>query len=104
MKVYNSGPLWRLVPPYGDSWGSFRFRLDQPLLTNIWLGHLWFLQFLFLISLLMLPLLLYLRSESGQRVIKRVARWSDRPGWPIPTPDPPGSRADRSERFLSGVP
>jgi hypothetical protein len=75
-----SGSLWRLIPPYGDSQGSLRFRLDLPMLTNIWPAHLWFLQFLFLISLLLLPLLLYLRSESGQRVIERVAGWSDRRG------------------------
>jgi len=39
---------------------------------------LWFLQFLFLISLLALPLLIYLKSEPGQRLIARVAGWCDR--------------------------
>ena len=43
-------------------------------------GHLWFLQYLFLISLVTLPLLLYLRSERGIRQIIRVAGWSDRRG------------------------
>lgn len=43
-------------------------------------GHLWFLQYLFLISLVILPLLLYLRSEQGQRWIDRMAGWSDRRG------------------------
>ena len=75
-----SGSLWRLVPSFWDSGNGFRFRLNWPLLTNIWPAHLWFLQFLFLISLLLLPLLLYLRSESGQRVIERLAGWCDRRG------------------------
>ena len=43
-------------------------------------GHLWFLQYLFLISLLTLPLLLYLRSGSGQRWVTRLAGWCDRRG------------------------
>ena len=43
-------------------------------------GHLWFLQYLFLISLVTLPLLLYLKSEGGQRWIDRLAGWCDRRG------------------------
>jgi len=38
---------------------------------------LWFLQYLFLISLMSLPLLLYLRSGQGQRWVTRLARWCD---------------------------
>jgi hypothetical protein len=41
---------------------------------------LWFLQFLFNVSLLILPLLLYLKSELGQRLIARLAEWSDHRG------------------------
>lgn len=40
-------------------------------------GHLWFLQYLFLISLLSLPLLLYLKSAQGRRWIARLAGWCD---------------------------
>jgi hypothetical protein len=40
-------------------------------------GHLWFLQYLFLISLMSLPLLLYLKSGQGQRWISRFAGWCD---------------------------
>jgi peptidoglycan/LPS O-acetylase OafA/YrhL len=36
-------------------------------------AHLWFIIFLFLISLLALPLFLYFRSESGGRLVKRLA-------------------------------
>jgi len=51
-------------------------------------GHLWFILFLFLISLMVLPLLLYFRRESGQRLFGRLADFSSRPGmiflWAIP--------------------
>jgi hypothetical protein len=68
--------IWKLIPPlYG---GSLRFSLDAPYLINLWPGHLWFLQFLFIVSLFILPLLLYLKA--GQRLIARLAGWSDRRG------------------------
>jgi hypothetical protein len=72
--------IWKLIPPYWDSYRTFRFRFDEPYLTNIWPGHLWFLQFLFNVSVVALPLLLLLRSGLGQRLIARLARWSDRWG------------------------
>ena len=43
-------------------------------------GHLWFLQYLFLVSLLALPLLRYLRSEKGIRLIDMLAKWCQRRG------------------------
>jgi glucan biosynthesis protein C len=43
-------------------------------------GHLWFLQFLFLISLISLPLLLYLRSDQGRRWVTRLSGWCDNRG------------------------
>jgi hypothetical protein len=43
-------------------------------------GHLWFLQYLFLISLMTLPLLLCLKSEWGQRCIEKSAGWCDHRG------------------------
>ena len=43
-------------------------------------GHLWFIQMLFLISLVFLPLILFLRSEHGQRFVARLAGWAARPG------------------------
>jgi glucan biosynthesis protein C len=43
-------------------------------------GHLWFIQMLFIVSLLTLPLLLYLKSERGRRLIAGLAGWSARPG------------------------
>ena len=52
---------------------------DDPFFFNVFMGHLWFLQYLFLISLVTLPLLLYFRSERGQRFLAKLAglcgRW-----------------------------
>jgi hypothetical protein len=53
---------------------------DDVFFFNIFMGHLWFLQYLFLISLVTLPLLLYLRSERGLRFISRLAGWCGRWG------------------------
>jgi len=72
--------FWDLVPPFWDSYGSFRFRFDEPYLTNVWPGHLWFLQFLFTVSVVALPLLLLLRTDQGKHLIKQFAGWSDRWG------------------------
>jgi peptidoglycan/LPS O-acetylase OafA/YrhL len=70
--------IWEVIPPlYG---GPLRFSLDAPYLINLWSGHLWFLQFLFIVSFLTLPLLLYLKSEPGRQLIARLADWSDRRG------------------------
>jgi peptidoglycan/LPS O-acetylase OafA/YrhL len=44
------------------------------------MGHLWFIAYLFGFSLIALPLFLYLRRESGQRVIDRLAGFFSRPG------------------------
>lgn len=43
-------------------------------------GHLWFIRYLFLISLITLPLLLYLKSERGKRLIERLAALCNRRG------------------------
>jgi glucan biosynthesis protein C len=45
-----------------------------------WSGHLWFLVFLFAISLFSLPLMIFLKSESGKRLISMLALWSQRRG------------------------
>lgn len=44
------------------------------------LGHLWFLVWLFAFSLVALPLFVFLRGRSGDRLIGWVARLSERPG------------------------
>jgi hypothetical protein len=45
-----------------------------------WSGHLWFLIFLYAISLFGLPLMIYLKSESGKKVISTLAQWCGRRG------------------------
>ncbi len=43
-------------------------------------GHLWFIMMLFLICLVTLPALLYLRSTRGQGLMARLAGWAIEPG------------------------
>lgn len=64
------GGFWEAI---GQSLSSFRFTLSWPGLMTLFTGHLWFLQMLFLVSAVVLPPLLLLRSESGQRFIDRIA-------------------------------
>ncbi|MFC1971300.1 acyltransferase family protein [Chloroflexota bacterium] len=73
-----TGTFWELIPNY---LGSIPDRFNTgPFFFNLEFGHLWFLQFLFLISLVTLPLLIYLKSEAGQKLIKRLAAWCSRWG------------------------
>jgi glucan biosynthesis protein C len=43
-------------------------------------AHLWFIAYLFLFAVLGLPLMLYLRRESGRRLVSRIAAFCQRPG------------------------
>jgi hypothetical protein len=46
-----------------------------------WMGvHLWYLEFLFVFSVIALPLFLYLRSSSGMRLAGALSRLLSRPG------------------------
>jgi peptidoglycan/LPS O-acetylase OafA/YrhL len=49
-----------------------------------WIGnyaqHLWFLEFLWLMTLLALPLFLFLRGARGSRAVDTLAAWCARPG------------------------
>jgi glucan biosynthesis protein C len=79
--------FWQWLPSYYLGLPTTAFNLAAhnyadpvQLLPYSFSGHLWFIQMLFLISLLMLPLLLYLRSDQGKRLIDRLAGWSARPG------------------------
>jgi glucan biosynthesis protein C len=44
------------------------------------MGHLWFIAYLFFFSLLMLPLFLFFKRDTGQRVIGRLAGFLSLPG------------------------
>ena len=77
--------FWQWLPTYYSSLPGTIFsipRLQSPLglVPYTFSGHLWFLQILFLVSLIFLPLMLYFKSESGQQLIDKLARWSNRPG------------------------
>ncbi|BAC90659.1 acyltransferase family protein [Gloeobacter violaceus] len=43
-------------------------------------GHLWFVLYLFIFSLVALPIFLWLRSEPGRRWIAALAGWCEKPG------------------------
>jgi peptidoglycan/LPS O-acetylase OafA/YrhL len=82
-----TGTFWQWLPSYyaglpGEVFGIAPHDVFDPifLVPYTFSGHLWFIQMLFVVSLLTLPLLLFLRSERGQRLIARLARWSARPG------------------------
>jgi peptidoglycan/LPS O-acetylase OafA/YrhL len=80
-----TGTFLELLPNYYRSLPSDLFlqhNLHNPsfLVPYGFAGHLWFLRYLFLISLVTLPLLLYLKSEPGQRGIERLAGWYTRSG------------------------
>jgi hypothetical protein len=75
-----TGTFWEAMLRYFGKLGHFSLASPDGLLPLPFAGHLWFLQFLFLISLVALPLLLYLKSGGGQRLIGRLAGWCDRRG------------------------
>lgn len=64
---------------YPSFFRDFHFDLLPPFVLP-WPGHLWFLVFLFAISLFSLPLMIFLKSESGKRLISTLARWCNRRG------------------------
>jgi glucan biosynthesis protein C len=75
------GNFWQIIPRYFASFDPPRLTAwPDTLFPFPFSGHLWFLQYLFLISLVSLPLLLYLRTEQGQRWVTRLARWCDTRG------------------------
>jgi glucan biosynthesis protein C len=74
-----SGTFWQIISQYFARFHLPRIRSwPETILPIPFSGHLWFLQYLFLISLMTLPLLLHLKSERGQRWIERLAGWCDR--------------------------
>ena len=82
-----SGTFWQWLPSYYFTLPTRAFSLIKRdyldpvnLLPYTFSGHLWFIQMLFIITLLTLPLILYLKSERGQRLIDRLAGWTARRG------------------------
>ena len=76
-----SGNFWQVIPLYFAGFTPPRItQWPATLLPIPFFGHLWFLGYLFLISLMSLPLLLYLKSKHGRRLITRLAGWCDSRG------------------------
>jgi glucan biosynthesis protein C len=76
--------FWQWLPSYFLSLPRSIFSIPQisapqGLVPYTFSGHFWFMQLLFLVSLVTLPILLYLKSEAGQKFIGRLATWSNRP-------------------------
>ena len=65
----------------GDSYIDFYPKYFDPEFTNGFdMGHLWFIAYLFGFSLLALPLFLFLRRESGGRILDRLGHFFSLPG------------------------
>ena len=78
--------LLRSNPQYHDSYFqfyphffTFDFATPGYAGTFEW-GHLWFVLYLFLFSLIALPLFLYLKRETGRRFISKLAAFCEKPG------------------------
>jgi len=75
------GDFWQVIPKYFDRFSiPWISQWPSKLLPMPFAGHLWFLQYLFLISLLSLPILLYLKSKKGKYWIGKLAGWSEKTG------------------------
>jgi glucans biosynthesis protein C len=87
-----------IVPPQvylerifdGDFTGSFiawyphtfhgTYSMDNPASGNLSWHHLWFLAYLFVFSMLLLPLFRYFRRENKKGMISRIAEFLTKPG------------------------
>lgn len=75
------GRFWQVIPRFFSGIGLPRMTpWPDSLFPFPFSGHLWFLQYLFLISMISIPLLLYLKSEQGSRWITRLAGWIENRG------------------------
>jgi surface polysaccharide O-acyltransferase-like enzyme len=84
----------RTNPDYHDSFWQFypdffrvvlRFDFPEFIRADPKVGlfgpaHLWFLYYLFVFSMLVLPLLIYFKRESGRRFVFRLAEFCEKPG------------------------
>jgi surface polysaccharide O-acyltransferase-like enzyme len=79
-----SGSLLEFIPHYFRFPGEPQFMGIHfgfsPLFLSYWSGHLWFLHYLFLISLITLPIMVYLKTHAGRRLIERVAGFCSQKG------------------------
>jgi Acyltransferase family len=77
---HNPPPPWTELPAYYVSFfRSIRFEPDPEWIARYWL-HLWFLGYLFAISVACLPLLAWMREEGGRRLTRGLVAIADRRG------------------------
>ena len=69
------GTFWNSLHYYFNDMANFSFSWPGDLVHVPFSAHLWFLQFLFIASLLALPLFRFLRSEKGLYLIDKLADW-----------------------------
>jgi hypothetical protein len=68
-----TGSFWQFYPHYFDGWFGFGGNFA-------WMGvHLWYLEMLFVFSLIMLPLFIYLRAETTRNLISRTTAFFKKP-------------------------
>jgi surface polysaccharide O-acyltransferase-like enzyme len=75
-----TGTFWESLSLYFRRVGNFYINSPDGLLPLPFGGHLWFLQYLFMISLLALPLLRYLQAKQGRSFIDKLAGWCSQRG------------------------
>lgn len=68
-----SGSLFDFIPQYFNGWYPYNGNFA-------WMGmHLWYLEFLFLYSLLLMPVFYWLKNGSGQETLRRLGEFLARP-------------------------
>lgn len=77
--------VWFAIPAIGANIFHLDFLLHLPgnpslAFTVVGTGHLWFILYLMLFSVVSLPLFVYLRTPSGKTVISGLARFCDKTG------------------------
>ncbi len=77
--------FWQWLPGYyaglpGQVFHTPDLRDPIQLLPYGFWGHLWFIGMLVLVTLAALPVILYLRTGQGQRLIAALAGWAGKPG------------------------
>jgi hypothetical protein len=78
-----TGSFWSFYIHYFEGWYGFSGG------NFAWMGlHLWYLLFLFVFSLLTLPMFMYLRTDTGRWIVQLLTRFFDKPWhiflWAIP--------------------
>lgn len=69
-----AGPFFAFVPKYFDGFYGFGGNFA-------WMGlHLWYLEFLFIFSVITLPLFRYFRKKTMQDVLSKIAIFIEKPG------------------------